>query len=390
MGTANVAIRPFVAAATPSNAGAPAAATEDHCAEDVVEEDDDPLLKLFRAHGTHRVQFDLSSSPPAAEDPPLRRTSTWRRFRRGGGARARDARETPSSCLRGAPGGERGAATQKSQEAEDALRGARAAPSPARRTRSLQGWRGGAAARREPRSEGGALLPSAAKSSKETEEALVGRAPAEPAPVCRRGSLLGRLGATRRRLGDKQRRSPPPSAAIPVDSAHEDAVAKLLRKAERARATLFRYRLAMKYYLLALKELETARDGSEDGDAGGGGGAAAAEILQALNDVHHAQSTLESSARIVRLGIEHEDRGQLAKALRRYTIAYRMRRDVLGADHPSLAALLNLMGSVQVKRGERGEALRLYELSLRGLPEENGGRGRKKEAFRNANPLSTR
>eukprot|EP00984_Skeletonema_dohrnii_P026136 scaffold15433_cov111-Skeletonema_dohrnii-CCMP3373.AAC.1 len=41
----------------------------------------------------------------------------------------------------------------------------------------------------------------------------------------------------------------------------------------------------------------------------------------------------------------------LIKALKMYTIAYRMRRDALGVDHPSLPVLLNMMGSVQVKRG---------------------------------------
>ena len=59
-------------------------------------------------------------------------------------------------------------------------------------------------------------------------------------------------------------------------------------------------------------------------------------------------------------------------------------------DHPSLAVLLNMMGSVQVKRGEYGEAMKIYELSLKGRPDENGGKGRKKNEFRNNNPLTTR
>lgn len=90
------------------------------------------------------------------------------------------------------------------------------------------------------------------------------------------------------------------------------------------------------------------------------------------------------------MGIQHEDANQLVKALRMYTIAYRMRRDSLGVDHPSLAVLLNMMGGVQMKRCEYDEAMRLYELSLNGRVDENGGRGRNVVEFRNRNPLTTR
>ena len=77
------------------------------------------------------------------------------------------------------------------------------------------------------------------------------------------------------------------------------------------------------------------------------------KVLKSLNDVHHLQTTLDNSANIVRMGIHHEDiDNQLIKALKMYTVAYRMRRDALGVDHPSLPVLLNMMGSVQVKRGE--------------------------------------
>ena len=105
--------------------------------------------------------------------------------------------------------------------------------------------------------------------------------------------------------------------------------------------------------------------------------------------MHHANSTVSNSANIVQIGIQHEDNDQLIKALKMYTIAYRMRRDSLGVDHPSLPVLLNMMGSVQVKRGEYDEAMRIYELSLRGRPDENGGSGRNKTAFRQQNPLTT-
>ena len=58
-------------------------------------------------------------------------------------------------------------------------------------------------------------------------------------------------------------------------------------------------------------------------------------------------------------------------------------------DHPSLVALMNMMANVQMKQRESGEALRLYELSLRGLSEENGGQEKEKEGFCNTNSLST-
>jgi len=138
----------------------------------------------------------------------------------------------------------------------------------------------------------------------------------------------------------------------------------------------------MKYYLLALKEMTSA--GYVDTHP------LITKVLKSLNDVHHAQSVLSNSANIVRMGIQHEDMDNaLIKALKMYTIAYRMRRDALGVDHPSLPVLLNMMGSVQVKRGEYNEAMQIYHLALKGRPDENGGRGRNVKDFRMANPLTT-
>ena len=167
-----------------------------------------------------------------------------------------------------------------------------------------------------------------------------------------------------------------------ISKSSKEHIAKLLKKAQRAHKKSFRYRLAMKYYLQALKEMTEA--GYSDNDP------LTLKVLKSLNNVHHAQSTIQNSANIVSMGIQHEDNNQLIKALRMYTIAYRMRRDSLGVDHPSLAVLLNMMGSVQVKRGEYGEAMKIYELSLKGRPDENGGLGRNKNEFRNMNPLTTR
>lgn len=65
------------------------------------------------------------------------------------------------------------------------------------------------------------------------------------------------------------------------------------------------------------------------------------------------------------MGIKYEDSGDLVKALKMYTIAYRIRRDQISETHPSLLALLNILGSIQIKRGELQEAMRVYELALK-------------------------
>lgn len=65
------------------------------------------------------------------------------------------------------------------------------------------------------------------------------------------------------------------------------------------------------------------------------------------------------------MGIRYEDQGDLVRALKMYTIAYRIRRDNLSPVHPSLVVLLNMLGSIQMKRGELEEALEIYELSLK-------------------------
>ncbi len=166
-------------------------------------------------------------------------------------------------------------------------------------------------------------------------------------------------------------------------------VAALLKKARYAHKHSFRYQLAMRYYLLALKEITSSSSSSGYSDTTADD-PLTAHILKSLNDVHHAQVSLSNSSNIVQMGIQHEDANQLIKALRMYTIAYRMRRDALGVNHPSLAVILNMMGGVQIKRLDFDEAMRLYELSLNGRQDENGGRGRNILEFRNRNPLTTR
>jgi tetratricopeptide (TPR) repeat protein len=162
--------------------------------------------------------------------------------------------------------------------------------------------------------------------------------------------------------------------------ASKELIATYLHRAQRYHKKSHRYRLAMKYYLLALKEMQLA--GYADSDP------LPVKVLKSLNDVHHAQTTLVNSANIVKMGIQHEDKDQLVKALKMYTIAYRMRRDSLGLHHPSLPVLLNMMGSVQVKRGEYGEAMTIYELGLK-QGRSSGGGGGAEEEKNYKNPLTT-
>ena len=60
-----------------------------------------------------------------------------------------------------------------------------------------------------------------------------------------------------------------------------------------------------------------------------------------------------------------------------YTIAYRIHRDNLGQNHPSLVVLLNMLASIQIKRGKIKEAMQIehgsskllcaYVVALRGM-----------------------
>ena len=93
--------------------------------------------------------------------------------------------------------------------------------------------------------------------------------------------------------------------------------------------------------------------------------------LKLLNDTHHAIKSLDYSAKIVDMGLKHERSGDYTKALKMYTIAFRIRRDCVGYQHPSLPSLLNMLGAVQVKRGEHAEAMRIFEIALHGNLKKN-------------------
>jgi len=142
-------------------------------------------------------------------------------------------------------------------------------------------------------------------------------------------------------------------------------VIKLLNKACRAQFVHFRYELAVKYCMKALELLKKAKYPDDHPTV--------VKTLQSLNSAHHALSSYQNSANIVKMGIKYEDAGELVRALKMYTIAYRIRRDNLSSNHPSLLVLLNMLGSIQVKRDELEEAMEIYELALKDDPVMNDG-----------------
>jgi tetratricopeptide (TPR) repeat protein len=134
-------------------------------------------------------------------------------------------------------------------------------------------------------------------------------------------------------------------------------VTKLLNKAARARHVFFRYEYAVKVCLRAL-DLVTDADYPDDHPL-------VTKALQSLNTAHHALSSYQNSANIVRMGIRYEDAGELVRALKMFSIAYRIRRDHLSTEHPSLVVLLNMLGSVQMKRDELEEAMEIFEIAVK-------------------------
>eukprot|EP00592_Proboscia_alata_P029318 CAMPEP_0194442180 /NCGR_PEP_ID=MMETSP0176-20130528/125422_1 /TAXON_ID=216777 /ORGANISM="Proboscia alata, Strain PI-D3" /LENGTH=912 /DNA_ID=CAMNT_0039268127 /DNA_START=50 /DNA_END=2788 /DNA_ORIENTATION=+ len=87
------------------------------------------------------------------------------------------------------------------------------------------------------------------------------------------------------------------------------------------------------------------------------------KALAKLRDVHHIHQSLLNSDRILKLAQHQENVGQYLRALKFYTISYRIRRDALGDTHVSLAKILNLTGSLQGKRGSPQEAVQILEMA---------------------------
>eukprot|EP00553_Chaetoceros_curvisetus_P004311 CAMPEP_0204635506 /NCGR_PEP_ID=MMETSP0717-20131115/31519_1 /ASSEMBLY_ACC=CAM_ASM_000666 /TAXON_ID=230516 /ORGANISM="Chaetoceros curvisetus" /LENGTH=508 /DNA_ID=CAMNT_0051654255 /DNA_START=84 /DNA_END=1610 /DNA_ORIENTATION=- len=97
---------------------------------------------------------------------------------------------------------------------------------------------------------------------------------------------------------------------------------------------------------------------------------------------------MEYSANIVNMGLRHEARNEYMKALKMYSVAFRARKNMLGPKHPSLPIILNLLGSIQVKRKEPEEAMQIFELALYGKLRENGMKALSGENHENdSNPL---
>lgn len=136
------------------------------------------------------------------------------------------------------------------------------------------------------------------------------------------------------------------------------AVAKLLSKASKAEHCHFRYEYAVRCYLKALNILQKQAKYPDDHPT-------VVKTFRLMNNAHNVLSSYNNSANIVKMGIKNEDAGELVKALKMYTIAYRIRRDNLSRNHPSLVVLLNMLGSIQIKRGELKEAMQIYELALK-------------------------
>lgn len=301
------------------------------------EEEQDPLLELFRVHNTNRVKFDLTpkgKSEPATEQSEEEKASL-------------DSKKEKFSVKKFIR-----SSSQRSQEVSAA-----------------------------------AALSSKGPLNLDDEDEIIKKM-LSPSPLARVTSLLSGFGGSsnvdKSNLSELNKQWQESSANIPSNNKphkpSKELIALYLKRAQRHHKK-YRYQLAMKYYLIGLKEMQLF--GYSDSDP------LMSNVLKSLNDVHHAKSTLENSASIVKMGIQHEDRSQLVKALKLYTIAYRMRRDSLGVDHPSLPVLLNMMGSVQVKRGAFSEAMQIYELGLKGRPDEKMGDGRSTVKFRNQNPLTT-
>ena len=352
------------------------------------QENDDPLLSLFRVHNTNRVKFDLASTSneddnhakhnkQASSDPSSSSSSSSSSNNLKNSVkklvRIPSFKRTPSNLTASCLLTKTTSSDLDVNDPEDALIKKMLEPTPMRRINSFLDnmKRSNSSSSSKLEEEKGITLDDV--------EAVQFQQPTNTDNVVMAIDTTNIDGNTNSNSNSNINHTKN-RAKIPTSS--KESIAKLLKKAQRAHKKSFRYRLAMKYYLLALKEMTAA--GYEDNDP------LTIKVLKSLNNVHHSQSTVQNSANIVSMGIHQEDKNQLIKALRMYTIAYRMRRDSLGVDHPSLAVLLNMMGSVQVKRGEYGEAMKIYELSLKGRPDENGGCGRKKDEFRNMNPLTTR
>jgi len=88
-------------------------------------------------------------------------------------------------------------------------------------------------------------------------------------------------------------------------------------------------------------------------------------VMKRLKDTHHKISLIRTSTDVLKMGLDDENNDMNLKSLKYYTVAYRMRRSVLGENHISLAIILFMIARVQAKREEYDESLQIYEMCLR-------------------------
>lgn len=142
-----------------------------------------------------------------------------------------------------------------------------------------------------------------------------------------------------------------------VDKTLTSKIKEIIRKGGKYQKS-YNYAKAAKCFLQALKKIDHNAYPQDH---------PLREIVnKSISDTHYSHRSLEHSANIVKIGLSNESKGYFVKALKMYTVAFRIRKDSLGDGHPSLPILLNLLGSVQVKRGQYEEAMQLFELALYG------------------------
>ena len=142
-----------------------------------------------------------------------------------------------------------------------------------------------------------------------------------------------------------------------------DEIDSIFSKGKTAQYTTHQYPNACKYYLETLAKLDKYSYPSHH--------PLRTAAISHLNDTYHCMRTLEHSSDIVKMGLKHETQQEHMKALKKYTIAFHIRKNTLGPNHYSLPILLNMIGSIQIKRGEWKEAKEIFELALYGRLEKD-------------------
>ena len=90
-------------------------------------------------------------------------------------------------------------------------------------------------------------------------------------------------------------------------------------------------------------------------------------LVQKLNDAHHITSILRLSCKVLKFGLNKESTGFFLRALKYYTVAFRLRHYALGPNHVSHATILFMIARCQAKRENFVESLLVYELCLQSL-----------------------